>query len=410
MERRVVITGMGAVTPLGNTAAETWQAAKAGACGIGPITQYDSENQAVHIAGEVKDLDVNALVGKREAKRKQRFVHLALIAAREAMENSGIDMSQEDPYRCGVTVSSGIGGLSGTEENHDRGHRIGFDRVSPLYVPSSISNSAAGEIAIDHGLKGECSCVVSACAGGTNAVGSAYRAIRHGYADVVLAGGTEASITPLGVGGFTVMKALTTCGDVNRASIPFDAERSGFVIAEGAGILVLEELEHALNRGADIIAEVVGYGYTCDAYHVTSPDPTGEAAAESMRRAIAEAGIEPGQVDYINAHGTSTPMNDRIESTAFHTVFGETTPYVSSTKSMTGHLLGAAGAVETIFSAYAIADNFIPPTIHHQVADPECDINLVANEGLSTQVNYALCDSLGFGGHNASVLLTRYER
>ncbi len=411
MNRRVVITGMGALTPIGNSIAESWEAAKAGACGIGPITQYDSSEQLVHIAAEVKDLNVHDFLDKREAKKQERFVHMGRIVAKMAIEDSGLDLSNEDLSRCGVVVSSGIGGLEGIERAHDRGHAKGFDRVSPHFIPSSITNSVAGEIAIQHGFTGECTCVVSACAGGTNAVGVAMRDIRHGYADVMLAGGAESCITPLAVGGFTVMKALCTSNDPERASIPFDIERSGFVMAEGAGVLVLESLDHALARGANIIAEVAGYGYTCDAYHITAPDPSGAGAIASMRAAIADAGLEPSDIDYLNAHGTSTPMNERIESMAIRAVFGDgdDAPYVSSTKSMTGHMLGATGAVEAIFATLAIRDNFIPATINHRQTDPECKVNLVANEGLSTKVDCVLSDSLGFGGHNATIVLRRHE-
>jgi 3-oxoacyl-[acyl-carrier-protein] synthase II len=408
MRRRVVITGMGAVTPIGNTVEDMWRAARRGVNGIGPITLYDTSDQKVKIAGEVKDLDAFGILGKQEARKQERVTHFARIASRQAVEQSGLDVGREDPYRLGVAISSGIGGLDGICRNQDRGHEKGFDRVSPHFIPSCISNSSAGYVAIEQGFRGECTCVVSACAGGTNAIGEAMRTIRHGYADVMLAGGTEACIDPLAVGGFTVMRALHEGDDPERASIPFDAERDGFVIAEGAGILVLEELEHALARNAPIIAEVAGYGYTCDAHHITAPLPDGEGAAASMRVAISDAGLEPGQIDYVNAHGTSTPMNDKTETIALHSVFGETTPLVSSTKSMTGHMLGATGAVEAIISALAMRDGFVPPNINHRVDDPDCDVNLVANEGREAKVDAVLSDSLGFGGHNASIVLTRF--
>jgi len=403
---------MGTVNPLGNDVESSWGAAKAGVNGIGPITQFDTSDMKVKIAGEVKDLDVTKFIDKQEARRIERFTHFALIAAQEAMRQSGLDIAKEDPYRCGVTISSGIGSLECIERNRDRGRDKGFDRVSPHYIPASITNSASGHVAIAQGFKGAASCVVSACAGGTNAIGEAMRAIRHGYLDVVLAGGSESCITPLGVGGFTVMKALADTDDLSRACIPFDAERTGFVIGEGAGILVLEELEHALARGAEIIAEVTGYGYTCDAYHITAPSPDGEGAAASMHLAIEDAGLTPADIDHINAHGTSTPMNERTETKAIHAVFGtgEDAPLVSSTKSMTGHMLGGTGAVEAIFSALAIRDGFVPPTINFRVPDPECDVNLVANEGRATDVRHVLSDSLGFGGHNASIVISRYEK
>lgn len=409
MRRRVVITGMGAVTPVGNSVAELWRNVCGGVNGIAPITLYDPSDQEVRIAGEVKGLDVAGILGKQEARKQERFTHLARIAAREAIATSGLDPAVEDPYRCGVAVSSGIGGFNGITRNQDRGREKGFDRVSPHFIPSSITNSVAGYLAIEHGFKGECTCVVSACAGGTNALGEALRAVRHGYADVMLTGGTEACINPLSVGGFTVMRALYEGNDCQRASIPFDAERSGFVMAEGAGMLVVEELQHALDRHAPIIAELAGYGYTCDAHHITAPRPDGEGAVASMRQAIADAGLEPAQIGYVNAHGTSTPLNDKTESCALHEVFGAQTPLVSSTKSMTGHMLGAAGAVEAIISALVIRDGVVPPTINYQVADPECDVNLVANQCKEAQVDAVLSDSLGFGGHNATVVLTRYQ-
>ncbi len=411
MERRVVITGMGVITPIGNSVDEAWANARAGVNGIGPITQYDSSAQKVHIAGEVKDLDVLRYLDKQSSKSQERFKHFGLIASKMAMEQSGIDMSVEDPTRCGVTVSSGIGSISFIERSQDRGHAKSFDRVSPHFIPEAITNSGAASIAIQHGFEGACSCVVSACAGGTNAIGDAMRAVRHGYLDVCIAGGTEACITPLAVGGFTVMKALCTNNDPERASTPFDADRSGFVIAEGAGVMVLESLDHALARGAEILGEVAGYGYTCDAYHITAPEPSGKGAIASMRQAIADAGLKPSDIDYINAHGTSTPLNEKVETVTIHEVFGKgaDAPLVSSTKSMTGHMLGATGAVEAIFSMMAIRDGFIPPNINHRTPDPECDVNLVANEGREAKVDCALTDTLGFGGHNATLVLKRYE-
>ncbi len=411
MERKVVITGMGAISPIGNTALKTWESARAGVNGLGPITQYDSGDMKVKIAGEVKDLDIYEFLDKQEARKLERFVHFALIASREAVENSGIDFTNEDPARCGVTVSSGIGSLEGIERNRDRGRDKGFDRLSPHFIPSAITNAAAGNIAIQYGLEGACSCVVSACAGGTNALGEAMRAIRHGYLDVIVAGGTESCITPLGVGGFTVMKALCESNDINRASIPFDAERSGFVIAEGVGILILESEEHALARGANIICELAGYGYTCDAYHITAPRPDGKGAAASMVQAIEDAKLKPSDIDYINAHGTSTPLNEKVESKVINDVFGTdaSAPLVSSTKSMTGHMLGATGAVEAIISAFAIRDGFVPPNIGYKVSDPECQVNLVANEGREAKIDCVLSDTLGFAGHNATVVLKRYE-
>ena len=409
--RRVVITGLGAVTPVGLTAAESWQAVRSGVCGIGPITQFDASSQKVSLAAEVKGFDADALLGKQEAKRMGRFTQFAMVSAREALADSGLNTEAEDLDRCGVIVSSGIGGLSITEAEHDRGLSRGWDRVSPFYIPTAICNMAAGQIAIDTGFRGMCTCPVTACAGGTNAVGDAFHYIRDGYAEVMLCGGTEAAVTPLAIGGFTSMKALSQATDPNRASIPFDAERSGFVLGEGAAILLLEEIEHAKARGAQIIAEVVGYGATCDAYHMTAPRPDGSGGAKAMAMAIADAGITPDQVDYINAHGTSTHLNDAGETAAVKMVFGDHARKLSmsSTKSMTGHMLGAAGAVEAMFTALSLRDGYMPATIHYSVPDPECDLDVVPNEGREAQLRYALSNSLGFGGHNGSILLKKWE-
>ena len=410
-KRRVVITGLGAVTPIGNTAADSWAAAKAGKCGIAPITRFDAEGFKVKLAAEVKDLVVEDHLDKREAKKMARFTQLALIAAAEAFADSGLDMAKEDADQCGVILSSGIGGQAITETEHCRGLEKGFDRVSPFYVPTAICNMAAGQVAIDAGFRAMCSCPVTACAGGTNAVGDAFHYIRDGYAEVMLCGGTEASITPMSIGGFTSMKALTQTEDPDRASIPFDAERSGFVMGEGAGVLLLEELEHAKTRGAKIYAEVVGYGATCDAHHITAPLADGSGGAKAMAMALTDGGISPEQVGYINAHGTSTHLNDAGETAAVKTVFG---PHayqlaMSSTKSMTGHMLGAAGAVEAIFTALSLRDGFLPATIHYQTPDPDCDLDVVPNEGRPADIRYALSNSLGFGGHNGSLLLKKWE-
>ena len=408
-KRHVVITGMGAVTPLGNTVMESWNAAKAGTCGIGPITRYDPSQQKVKLAGEVKNLDTAKLLGRRECRHMDRFVQFALIAGDEAMGQSGLVMDSLDRSRCGVIFSSGIGGFETMEASHTRGLGHGFDNVSPFMIPMIITNMAAGQLAIRYGLQGMCSCVVTACAGGTNAVGDAFRQIRDGYAEVMLCGGSEAAITPMAIGGFTSMRALTERTDPLRASIPFDGERDGFVMGEGAGVLVLEELEHALRRGATILGEMVGYGVSCDAYHVTAPAPEGTGGAACMANALADAGLCPGQIGYINAHGTSTPMNDACETAAIHRVFGENPPAVSSTKSMTGHLLGAAGAVEAIFTIKALQEGVIPPTIGYQVPDPACDLDVVPNVSRKQEMKYALSNSLGFGGHNAAVIFKRWE-
>ena len=409
--RRVVITGLGAVTPLGLTAPESWQAVRDGVCGIGPITRYDPAGLKVQLAAEVKGFDPDALFGRQEAKRMGRFTQFALAASREALADAGFRSEDAAPRRCGVIVSSGIGGISITEEEHDRGLARGWDRVSPFFIPTGICNMGAGRVAIDAGFQGMCTCPVTACAGGTNAVGDAFRYIRDGYAEVMLCGGAEAALTPLAVGGFTSMKALSQSTDPSRASIPFDAERNGFVMGEGAGILLLEELDHALARNAKIYAEITGYGVTCDAYHMTAPRPDGSGGAEAMAQALRDGNAKPEDVGYINAHGTSTHLNDAGETAAIKTVFGDhaKTLAVSSTKSMTGHMLGAAGAVEAIFTALALRDGFLPATINYQVPDPECDLDVVPNQGRAADVRYALSNSLGFGGHNGSILFRKWE-
>ena len=411
MKRRVVLTGMGALTPIGNTAEESWAAARAGKCGIGPITHYDTTGQKVTLAGEVRDFTPQDYIDKREVRKMDRFTQFAMAAAAMAVEDSGLDFASEDASRCGVLISTGIGGIETIETDVIRAHEKGYDRISPFFIPMVISNMAAGQVAIRYGLQGMCSCVVTACASGTNAVGDAFRHIRDGYGDIMLAGGTEATITPMCIGGFTSMKALCTASDPARASIPFDAERSGFVMGEGAGILVLEELEHARARGARIYAEVVGYGANCDAHHITAPAPDGAGAAACMKLALADAGVAPEEVGYLNAHGTSTPMNDRCETAAVKTTFGAHAKklLMSSTKSMTGHLLGASGAIEAIFTALAVRDGFAPPTINYRQPDPDCDLDIVPNEGRAADIRYAMSNSLGFGGHNASLLLRKWE-
>lgn len=410
-KRRVVITGMGTVNPIGNTVAESWLAVQAGTCGIGPITRYDTANMKVKLAGEVKNLDAGSLLGRREAKKMDRFTQLALIAAGECMDNAGLDREKEDLERCGVLFSSGIGGFETVCDAYRRGSERGFDAVSPFMIPMIISNMAAGHMAIRYGFRGMCSCVVTACAGGTNAVGDAFRHIRDGYAEVMLCGGAEAAVTPLAMGGFTAMKALHEGQDPLRASIPFDAGRSGFVMGEGAGALLLEELDHAKARDANIWAEITGYGANCDAHHITAPSPGGAGGAACMALALADAGIEPEAIDYINAHGTSTQLNDASETAAIHTAFGSHAEklMVSSTKSMTGHLLGAAGAVEAIFTALALKEGFVPATIGYQTPDPACDLDVVPNRGRKADIKTALSNSLGFGGHNAAIVLKKWE-
>ena len=411
MKRRVVITGMGAVSPIGNTAEEMWQSAREGRCGIGPITHFDTTNHKVKLAGEVKDLDFTPYLDKKELRRMDLFSQYAMAAAIQAWRDSGLDYEKIDPTRFGVDISSGIGGINTIETEYERGREKGFDRVSPFFVPMDISNLAAGNVAIKLGAKGMCTCVVTACAGGSNAIGDAFRMIRDGYQELMLAGGSEAAVTKLAIGGFTSMKALCESDDPTRASIPFDAERSGFVMGEGAGVLMLEEYEHARARGAKIYAEIVGYGATCDAYHITSPAPGGEGGARAMVEAVKDAGIQPEDIDYINAHGTSTSLNDKFETAAVKAAFGDHAYKLamSSTKSMTGHLLGAAGAIEAIITARALQDGFIPATINYRTPDPECELDIVPNEGRKAELRYAMSNSLGFGGHNASLVLKKYE-
>ena len=409
--RRVVITGLGAVTPVGLTASDSWQAVKDGVCGVAPITQFDPTGMKVHLAAEVKGFDPLVCMTRPESKHMERFTQFAVCAAKEALADAGFDIAQADPDRCGVIVSSGIGGISLTEREHDKGKEKGWDRVSPFYIPMGICNIAAGQIAISSGFQGMCSCPVTACAGGTYAVGDAFHYIRDGYADAMLCGGTEAAVTPLAIGGFTSMKALSQAEDPNRASIPFDKERGGFVLGEGAGILLLEELEHAQARNAKIYAEVVGYGATCDAYHMTAPRPDGSGGVKAMTIALADGGAAPEDVDYINAHGTSTHLNDAGETAAVKTVFGQHAYElaISSTKSMTGHMLGAAGAVEAIFTALSLWDGYIPATINYREPDEECDLDVVPNEGRKADLRYALSNSLGFGGHNGTILFKKWE-
>ena len=411
MERRVVITGMGALTPIGNDVSTFWNNAKSGKLGIDFITLIDKDLVDVKIAAEVKDFDPDTLIGKKECKRLDRFAQFGLVASDEAIKDSGIDLEKEDLDRFGVMLGSGIGGFETIETECIKIATGKSKRVSPFFVPMTIINLGAGNVAIKYGLKGPCTSAVTACATGTNNIGDAFRTIKHGYADVMLAGGAEAPITRLGVSGFGSMKALNSDNNPSKASIPFDKDRSGFVMGEGAGLVVLESLEHAEARGANIIAEIVGYGSTCDAYHITSPAPDGSGAAKAMKDAIDEAGIKPEDVSYINAHGTSTPLNDKFETAAIKKAFGETAYKVpiSSTKSMTGHLLGAAGAIEVIICAKALQEGFIPPTIGYETKDEELDLDYVPNVGRKQELEYALTNSLGFGGHNATLLLKKFK-
>jgi len=411
MERRVVITGMGALTPIGNDVNTFWNNAKSGKLGIDFITLIDQDLIEVKVAAEVKDFDADTLIGKKECKRLDRFAQFGLVASDEAIKDSGIDLEKEDLERFGVMLGSGIGGFETIETECTKIATGKSKRVSPFFVPMTIINLGAGNVAIKHGLKGPCTSAVTACATGTNNIGDAFRTIKHGYADVMLAGGAEAPITRLGVTGFHSMKALNSDNNPARASIPFDKDRSGFVMGEGAGLVVLESLEHAQARGANIIAEIVGYGSTCDAYHITSPAPDGSGAAKAMKDAMEEAGIKPEEVSYINAHGTSTSLNDKFETAAIKKAFGEIAYKIpiSSTKSMTGHLLGAAGAIETIICAKALQEGFIPPTIGYETKDEELDLDYVPNVGRKQELEYALTNSLGFGGHNATLLLKKWK-
>ena len=407
MERRVVITGLGAITPLGNNVEEFWKGIKEGKCGIDQITKFDASEFKVKLAAEVKGYNPEDYFDRREAKRLDLFSQYAMVASREAWKDSGLDKETENMERVGVIVGSGIGGIQTIETENRKCNEKGPDRVSPMYIPMGILNMATGNVAIDIGAKGESMAMVTACASGTHCIGESFRMIKHGYQDVVLAGGTEAGITPLSIAGFTNIKALTKAEDKNRASIPFDKERSGFVMAEGAGVVVLEEYEHAKARGAKIYAEIVGYGATSDAYHITSPAPGGEGGARAMKLAMEEANVKPEEITYINAHGTSTHLNDSCETQAIKTALGEENArkvMVSSTKGHTGHLLGAAGAVEAIICSKAIEEGFVPATINYKVPDEECDLDVVPNEGRKAEIKYAISNSLGFGGHNSSLL------
>lgn len=410
MERRVVVTGMGAITPIGNNVNDFWSNAKRGKLGIDFVTLVDKDEVSVKVAGEVKNFNAEELIGKKESKRLDRFSQFALVAADEAIKSAGLDLDNMDRNRIGVIVGSGIGGFQTIESEITKMARDS-KRVSPFFIPMAIINMASGNISIKYGLKGPSTSVVTACATGTNSIGEAFRQIKHGYADCMLAGGVEAPITKIGIEGFASLKALNSSNNPSKSSIPFDKNRSGFVMGEGAGILVLESLESAKKRGAKILAEVVGYGSTCDAYHITSPDPEGEGASCAMLQAINEANIDPSEVSYINAHGTSTPFNDKFETIAIKRTFKDNAYKipVSSTKSMTGHLLGAAGGIEAIICIEAIIDNFVPPTIGYENKDEECDLDYVPNEGRSHEVNYALTNSLGFGGHNATLLFKKWQ-
>ncbi len=410
MKRRVAVTGLGAVTPIGNTVPEFWAGVKEGKVGIGEITKFDITDYKVKLAAEVKGFEAKERMDFKSARRMELFSQYAVAAAKEAFEDAGLDISKEDPYRVGVIAGSGVGSLQVAEREYEKILTKGPSRVNPLMVPLMISNMAAGNISIQLGLKGKCTNVVTACASGTNCIGDAFRAIQYGDADVMVAGGAEGSICPLGVAGFTGLTALSASTDPMRASIPFDKDRDGFVLGEGAGIVVLEELEHAKARGAKIYAELAGYGATGDAYHITSPAEDGSGAAKAMQLAIQEGEIAPSQIDYINAHGTGTHHNDLFETKAIKLALGDAAAdvIVNSTKSMIGHLLGAAGGVEFIVCVKAIQDGFIHQTMGTETADEGCDLNYAIGAPIEKDLNYVLTNSLGFGGHNATLLLKKY--
>ena len=411
MKRRVVVTGLGAVTPIGNTVPEFWQGIREGRVGIGEITRFDTESFKVKLAAEVRNFDAAERMDPKAAKRMERFSQYAVAAAKEAFADADLHLEEEDPFRAGVIVGSGIGSLETVESEYAKILKGNVKRVAPLMVPKMISNMAAGNISIQLGLRGKCTNVVTACASGTHCIGDAFRAIQYDDADIMLAGGAESCICPTGVAGFQALTALTEETDPARASIPFDKDRSGFVLGEGAGVVVLEELQHALARGARIYAELVGYGATGDAFHITSPSEDGSGAAKAMELAIKEGGVRPSEVDYINAHGTATHHNDLYETRAIKEAFGEAAKdvVINSTKSMIGHLLGAAGGVEFVVCAKAVEENYIHQTVGTRETDEECDLNYAIGAPVEKEERYALTNSLGFGGHNASLLLKKYE-
>ena len=410
MKTRVVVTGLGVVTPIGNDVDSFWNGIKNKEVGIGPITCFDTADFKCKLAAEVKDFDPKAYMDSKTARRMERFSQFAVAAASQALVQSGLNMEQEDPFRVGVSIGSGIGSLQEIERGCKKLEEKGPSRVNPLMVPIMISNMAAGNVAIQYGMKGKCINVVTACATGTHSIGEAMRSIQYGEVDVMLAGGTEAAITPIGIAGFSALTALCTNEDPKRASIPFDKDRCGFVMGEGAGVVVLESLEHAKARGAKILAEVVGYGATCDAYHITSPAEDGSGAARAMLDAIKDAGITPADIDYVNAHGTSTHHNDLFETKAIKLALGDHAydVKVSSTKSMIGHLIGAAGGVEFITCVKSIEEGYVHPTVGLETPGEGCDLDYVQGEGVNMEVNYAISNSLGFGGHNASLLVKRF--
>jgi len=413
MKKRVVITGLGVISPVGNDITSFWQSLKEGKSGVGPITSFDATAFDSRIAAEVKNFNPTHYgISLKDVKRTAKFVQFAVAAAKQAVESSGLDLNKEDRDRIGVIIGSGIGSLRTIEDEHKTLLNKGPSRLSPFLIPMLIINEASGVVAIVHGFRGPNSCVATACASGSHAIGDAYRAILYGDADVMLTGGTESCIVPTAVGGFCALKALSTSNDnPQKASCPFDSERNGFVMAEGCGLVVLESLEHAQKRNAHIIAEIVGFGMTCDAYHITAPDPDGRGAAQAMIIAMKDAQMNPSEIAYINAHGTSTKLNDKIETLSMKKAFGESVKkvMVSSIKSMTGHLLGAAGGVEFVTCCLVIKDGVVPPTINYEHPDPDCDLDYVPNIARKAHVSACMSNSLGFGGHNASLIVKKFK-
>lgn len=411
MNKRVVVTGLGAVTPIGCDMETIWNNLLNGVSGVGMLTKIDVSKMPVKVGAEVKDFDIEKYINFKEARRMDLFTQYAVGAAYDAVEDSGLEITEENANRVGVWIGSGIGGIGTIEKNHLSYLEKGYRRVSPFFIPMIIPDMASGQVSIKLGAKGPNSCSVTACASGTNSIGDAFKVIQRGQADVMVTGGTEAPMTEMAIAGFTVNTALSQNPDPKTASRPFDKNRDGFVIAEGAGIIILEELEHAKARGAKIYAEIVGYGTTGDAFHITAPAPDGEGGARAMQMAIEDSGCELSEIGYLNAHGTSTPYNDKYETAAIKSVFGEYAQdlAISSTKSMTGHLLGAAGGVEAIFAVKTIQEGKIPPTINLEEADPECDLNYVPNKAIEKEITYAMSNSLGFGGHNAAIIFKKFE-
>ena len=411
MKKRVVVTGFGVMHSLGTDIKTFWNEIKAGKSGIKTITKFDTTDFSTKVGAQIDNFDATLYIDKKEVKRMDLFTQYAIAASQEAIAMSGLDISKMDPYRAGVLIGSGVGGMETLENNCRTLFEKGPKKVSPFFVPMMIANMASGQVAIKHGMKGYNACVVTACATANHSIGEAMRIIQNGYADVMVTGGSEAAITPLGYAGFCSMRAMTENEDPNTACRPFDKNRDGFVMGEGAGILVLEDYEHAMNRGAEILAEIVGFGATSDAYHITAPDPEAEAGVRCLQMAIEDAGITPDMIGYMNAHGTSTPLNDPLETKSIKKVFGENSKNipVSSTKSMTGHLLGAAGGIEAIISIMAIRDGFLPPTINLHEADPECDLDYIPIVGRKKDIDYAISNALGFGGHNGAVVFKKFK-